>query len=78
MTRSLRARRVRSTRDAVIGVLLLVLLLFPVYWMVNLSVQSSGSNLASNLFPTEIHLDGYRAAIADQSRNLATSHLVSL
>jgi len=78
MTRSLRARRVRSTRDAVIGVLLLVLLLFPVYWMVNLSVQSSGSNLASNLFPTEIHLDGYRAAIADQSRNLATSLIVSL
>ena len=78
MTRSLRARRVRSTRDAVIGVLLLVLLLFPVYWMVNLSVQSSGSNLASSLFPTEIHLDGYRAAIADQSRNLATSLVVSL
>jgi len=78
MTRSLRARRVRSTRDAVIGVLLLVLLLFPVYWMVNLSVQSSGSNLASSLFPTEIHLDGYRAAIADQSRNLATSLIVSL
>jgi len=75
---SLRARKVRSTRDSVLGVLLLVLLLFPVYWMVNLSVQSSGSNLASGLFPTEIHLDGYRAAIADQSANLVTSLVVSI
>lgn len=78
MISSLRARKVRSTRDSVLGVLLLVLLLFPVYWMVNLSVQSSGSNLASGLFPTEIHLDGYRAAIADQSANLVTSLVVSI
>lgn len=78
MTLAARTRRVRSTRDTVIGVLLLALLLFPVYWMINLSVQSSGSNLASNLIPTEIHLDGYRSAVADQSRNLATSLLVSL
>ena len=78
MTIALRSQRVRSTRDSVLGVLLLVVLLFPVYWMVNLSVQASGSNLASSLFPTEIHLDGYAAAIADQSRNLLTSLIVSL
>jgi multiple sugar transport system permease protein len=76
--RAPRARRARSTRDSVIGVVLLVIMLFPVYWMINLSVQSSGSNLATSLFPTEIHLDGYRAALADQSRNLATSMIVSL
>ena len=76
--RAPRARRARSTRDSVIGVILLVIMLFPVYWMVNLSVQSSGSNLATGLFPTEIHLDGYRAALADQSRNLATSMIVSI
>src|SRR5690625_2552018 len=53
-------------------------MLFPVYWMVNLSLQSSGSNLASSFFPTSIDLDGYRTALSDQSRNLLTSILVSL
>ncbi|MBF5082313.1 carbohydrate ABC transporter permease [Quadrisphaera sp. INWT6] len=78
MTTSTGARRLRSRRDTVIGVLMLVVMLFPIYWMLNLSVQASGSSLASSVFPTEIHLDGYRAAIDDQSRNLMTSLVVSM
>lgn len=78
MSTSVQARKIRSARDTVLGVLILAVLLFPVYWMLNLSVQSSGSNLASSFFPTEIHLDGYQAAINDQSRNLITSLVVSL
>lgn len=78
MSISVRMRQTRSTRDTVLGILLLVVMLFPVYWMLNLSVQSSGSNLASSFFPTEFHFDGYVAAFRDQTGNLVTSMIVSL
>ncbi len=68
----------RSTLNVILGVAALVIMLFPVYWMLNLSVQSSGSNLASSFFPTEFHFDGYAAALRDQGGNLVTSLLVSL
>ena len=69
---------IRRISNTVIGIALLIVMLFPVYWMINLSFQASGSNLASSFFPTEFHLDGYRAALADQTGNLVTSMIVSV
>lgn len=71
-------RPVRRISNTVIGIILLVVMLFPVYWMINLSFQKSGSNLAESFFPTSFHLDGYKAALADQGGNLVTSLIVSL
>ncbi|MGV9802181.1 carbohydrate ABC transporter permease [Mycobacterium sp. NPDC003449] len=53
-------------------------MLFPVYWMINLSFQESGSNLADSFFPTHFHVDGYQTALSEQGANLATSLVVAL
>jgi multiple sugar transport system permease protein len=56
----------------------LVIMLFPVYWMVNASLQPSGNTLSAGLIPLEPSFAGYERAIADQGRNLVTSLVVSL
>ncbi len=57
---------------------LLALMLFPVYWMLNISLQSTGGTLATSFFPTNPSLDGYRTAIEDQGRNLVTSLIIAV
>lgn len=61
-----------------IAILILLMMLFPLYWMLNLSLQPSGSNIAASWFPTEVSLDGYRTALSDQGQNLLTSLIVSI
>lgn len=68
----------RRASNTVIGIALLIAMLFPVYWMINLSFQASGSSLAESFFPTQFHFDGYETALADQGGNLATSLIVSI
>ena len=79
-TPSSRARQVppRAWADMVVGLLLLGVMLFPVYWMVNASLQPSGNTLGADLFPWNPSFAGYEKAIADQGRNLVTSLVVSL
>ncbi|NAZ83783.1 ABC transporter permease subunit [Kineococcus sp. R8] len=52
-------------------------MLFPVYWMVNASLQPAGSILDAPWFPFQPDLAGYRTAVADQGRNLVTSLVIS-
>jgi multiple sugar transport system permease protein len=68
------ARWVRTA----LAIIFLALMLFPVYWMVNTSLQPSGNTLSSTFFPTHPTLDGYRTAIHDQGRHLVTSLEISL
>nr|WP_245186218.1 carbohydrate ABC transporter permease [Frigoribacterium sp. PvP032] len=53
-------------------------MLFPVYWMVNISLQPAGAAVEAAWFPFEAQLGGYATAIAEQSGNLLTSLLVAL
>jgi multiple sugar transport system permease protein len=69
--------RRRGLRTA-IAIVLLALMLFPVYWMLNISLQSTGGTLATSFFPTQPSLDGYRAAIEDQGGNLVTSLIIAV
>ena len=55
-----------------IAIILLALMLFPVYWMLNTSLQPSGNTLSATFFPAHPSLDGYRTAINDQGQNLVT------
>nr|WP_245563383.1 carbohydrate ABC transporter permease [Microbacterium gubbeenense] len=52
-------------------------MLFPVYWMINASLQPSGNTLSAGLFPTNPSWAGYEKAISDQGHNLITSLIVS-
>ena len=65
-------------RHSVLGGLILAVMLFPVYWMVNVSLQSGGSAVSTPWVPLNISLDGYSNALADQGSNLRTSVIVAL
>jgi multiple sugar transport system permease protein len=82
------ARRRRSRRPhtrgrgglghALVGVLILAVFLFPVYWMINVSLQPSAGAVATPWLPTDINLDGYSRALDDQAANLLTSLEIAL
>jgi multiple sugar transport system permease protein len=61
-----------------VGVLLLAVMLFPVYWMVNISLQPAGSAIEASWFPFEAQFGGYAQALADQGGNLVTSLVIAL
>jgi multiple sugar transport system permease protein len=77
MNRPKSARRARGAIRTAVAVILLALMLFPVYWMVNISLQPSGNTLSATFLPTHPTLDGYRSALRDQGPNLVTSLLVA-
>jgi multiple sugar transport system permease protein len=63
-----------------VGVLLTAVMLFPLYWMVNVSLTRTSSMRKSppNLIPVDATLDGYSAVIHQQLPYLGTSLLVGI
>nr|WP_246465310.1 carbohydrate ABC transporter permease [Ruania alkalisoli] len=53
-------------------------MLFPVYWMINASLQPSGNTLNADLIPLQPSLDNYARAISEQGANLVTSLIIAL
>jgi multiple sugar transport system permease protein len=68
----------RRSVDTVIGVIILALMLFPVYWMINASLQPSGNTLNAGFLPLDPTLANYSKALAEQGRNLGVSLLIAL
>jgi multiple sugar transport system permease protein len=64
--------------NTVIGIVILAILLFPLYWMINVSLQPSGSAVGTPWLPIHLSFHGYSTAISQQGRNLATSLAVAL
>jgi multiple sugar transport system permease protein len=75
---ALPARRRHGWLNTVAGIAILAVLLFPVYWMINVSLQRSGSAVGTPWIPIHVTLHGYAKAIHDQGRHLLTSMLISL
>jgi len=73
-----RPRATRSWGNTAIGIAIIAVMLFPLYWMLNVSLQTSSGAVATPWLPLEPTLEGYATALRDQSRNLVTSLLVSL
>ncbi len=71
-------RAARSGIFTLLGVIFLAIMLFPIYWMVNASLQPSGNTLTADFFPWNPSFAGYERAIADQGTNLVTSLVISL
>jgi multiple sugar transport system permease protein len=81
------ARRASSSRagrrnlaTTLIGVVLTAIMLFPIYWMINVSLTPTAQMRQSppSWFPSAPTLDGYRAVVAEQLPYLGTSLLVGL
>jgi multiple sugar transport system permease protein len=64
----------------VAGLVLTAVMLFPVYWLVNVSFTRDQDmrKVPPNWFPTDGTLDGYRAVLRDQLPYLGTSLLVGV
>lgn len=76
-TRRTSTQYARGPVRTTIAIILLALMLFPVYWMLNISLQPSGNALAGTFFPIHPSLDGYRSAIHDQGSHLVISLLIA-
>ena len=68
----------RSWINTVLGVIFLCIMLFPVYWMLNASLQPGGGALSTSWFPTHPDFSGYRTAITEQGAHLLTSLVIAL
>ncbi|MEV7981599.1 carbohydrate ABC transporter permease [Streptomyces sp. NPDC086519] len=68
----------RGWPSTIVGIVLLALMLFPVYWMVNASLQPTGNTLRGGWFPFHPDFSGYATALRDQGRSLVTSLVVAL
>lgn len=69
--------RRNNTHYTIIAILLLCIMLFPVYWMINTSFQPGGTAINAPLVTLNPDLSGYRTALADQGQNILTSLLVA-
>lgn len=68
----------RGISKTVLGIVILAFMLFPVYWMFNVSLQGGGMAASSALFPLSPDFSGYEKALAQQTGNLGTSVMVAL
>lgn len=78
VTRRRQKENTRSAGYTALGVVFLGIMLFPVYWMINASLQPSGNTLTADIFPFNPSFAGYEKALADQGGNLVTSLVISL
>ncbi len=80
--RTFRARRRRGTSrwNTVIGIILTAIMLFPVYWMINVSLTPPNQmrRTPPSWFPLHPTFDGYRAVLHDQLPFLLTSLAIGL
>lgn len=61
-----------------LAIFFLAVMLFPVYWMVNASLQPNGTTLDTSWLPLKPDFTGYATAINEQAGNLGTSLVISL
>lgn len=71
------AARSRQWPMTVLGIIFLAIMVFPVYWMINSSLQANSGAATTSPLPLHATLAGYQTAIHQQGRNLVTSLIVS-
>ncbi|MGY0489318.1 carbohydrate ABC transporter permease [Streptomyces sp. WG-D5] len=72
------AKSGRRWGATVAGVLVLGVMLFPLYWMVNTALQPESGLLEVSPVPGSLDLSGFTSAISEQGGNLLTSLAVAL
>lgn len=72
------ARPIKKYMLSAIGILILCVMLFPVYWMINISLQPAGPAIEAAWFPIHAQFNGYVQAFHDQAGNLVTSLYIAL
>jgi multiple sugar transport system permease protein len=60
------------------GVGILAVMLFPIYWMLNVSLQPAGSAVGTPWLPVRLSFSGYVKALHDQGGHLMTSLVIAI
>jgi multiple sugar transport system permease protein len=68
----------RSLPKTILGIIFVAIMLFPVYWMINTSLQSGSSATNATFFPWHPDFSAYAEAIRDQLGNLGTSLIIAI
>jgi ABC-type glycerol-3-phosphate transport system permease component len=59
-------RHPKSLASTVLALVILAVMLFPVYWMVNSSLQPGATSFTTSWLPVHLGLSGYRQALSTQ------------
>ncbi|KIQ11410.1 ABC transporter permease [Curtobacterium flaccumfaciens] len=62
----------------ILGCVFLAIMVFPVYWMVNTSLQATSGAATATWFPFSPTFAGYQAAFAQQGQNFVSSMIIGL
>jgi multiple sugar transport system permease protein len=78
--RSQTRRGIGGWADTIVGVVIIAIFLFPLYWMVNISLQPGRDlvRIPPEWFPVDATLVAYRNAIAIEGHHLVVSLIISL
>ncbi|MGN8026537.1 carbohydrate ABC transporter permease [Microbacterium sp. 22242] len=77
-SRAARRRHASRWPMSVLGVLFLAIMIFPVYWMVNSSLQANTGAATTTWLPWNPTFQGYLTAFQQQGQNFVTSLIISL
>ncbi|MGW5277623.1 carbohydrate ABC transporter permease [Streptomyces sp. NPDC004044] len=73
-----RNRPKRRWGSMIAGLVILGVMLFPLYWMINTALQPESGLLEVDAIPHSLDLSGFSSAIGEQGTNLLTSLAVAL
>ncbi|MFC7343490.1 carbohydrate ABC transporter permease [Saccharopolyspora griseoalba] len=68
----------RSATSTAVALAIVAVLLFPLYWMINIALQPGSSLAALSPVPDDAGLGGFAAALRDQGGAMATSLAIAL
>ncbi|MEU7241659.1 carbohydrate ABC transporter permease [Streptomyces sparsogenes] len=71
-------RTLRRRGNTVIALVILAVLLFPLYWMLNIALQPGESLASTHWFPTSPGWSNFQRALESQGGSLVTSLVVAL
>ncbi|ROQ41491.1 carbohydrate ABC transporter membrane protein 2 (CUT1 family) [Frondihabitans sp. PhB188] len=70
--------KARSIPLTIVGIIILAIMVFPVYWMVNTSLQATAGAATATWFPFSPTFAGYQAAFSQQGQNFLSSMIIAL
>lgn len=73
----MRRRQKRSLISTCVALVILAVLLFPVYWLVNASFQAGVTAAATTWFPFHFSLDSYRQAFDSERGDVVASLIIA-
>ncbi|GAA1964456.1 carbohydrate ABC transporter permease [Microbacterium deminutum] len=71
-------RSPRRLPYTILAIVFLAIMLFPVYWMANTSLQSGAAAVNATFFPTHPTFAAYQQAISEQLANMGTSLMIAV